>query len=140
MVGEAIEDAIDEVLIGDAARRRAEAGKPRRPLPVIGEEAMDVGSGDPAGGRHGPVRAPVLEAREGPLRRGRALRPADVHFVAAERRAFGKGDAAHRRQPLVRRHDGGDLEEAQALDRIPRRALDAVRVVDAPPQHLVAAA
>ena len=86
----------------------------------------------------GAVRPPVVEAQQRPLQR-RAARHAHVDLVAGDRRLAKCQAAADVAQLLLRLQRGLAVEQAEAVGAA-RRALDAGRVVQQAPEHLVAAA
>ena len=70
MIGEAVEDIVDQGLVGEIARARAPSSvEPARALAVVGEEAVHIGARSP--GRPPRRRRPraVVESREGPRAR-----------------------------------------------------------------------
>ena len=107
---ERVERALDRGVVGDAGRAGGEARKPGRALPVVGEQAVDIGADHAAVGRDRALGRSVGEPRKRP----RAVRPfghAHMHLVAGKRHAVG-GRAAHRfealfgRQTSFRRRSG----------------------------------
>ncbi len=86
MIGERVERALDRGLVADAARR-SEQSKPCGALAIVGEQPMHVGAGNLTAFRHRAVKLAIGEAKERTCA-VRAGRLADMHLVAAKRRAI----------------------------------------------------
>src|SRR6516225_5813682 len=99
---------------------------------------MQIAAGDAAIGGHGTFVAPILEPDEGPPTVWPLGAP-DMHLIAAQLSAARQMPAPHLGQVLVTRHFSRQIEETQSRHASPR-SLDAKRIIDPPPQHLIAAA
>src|ERR1700754_3643541 len=136
VVGERIESNFDPRLIGDGGRD-AEIGKPRLAKGIAREQAVDVGPLHPAVGRDVAVVA-ALDLQHWP-RAISALAAAEVNFVSPDGSAGRMVRAGNERCRLVVAHDGGDIEQAEALDGA-GTAVEAIGVSDGSAEHLVPAA
>ena len=133
-----IERALDLIVIGDIRFAGAEAGEPGRALPVVGEQAVDIGADDPAVGRNRAFGRAVGKPRKRP----RAIRALRSRPYASRSRKTARRRAVvprHRFEALVVRQRGCDFEQTEAFDRC-RRAFDAVGIGDRAAQHLITAA
>ncbi len=132
-----IKRPLDQIFIANIGWSRVETRKPRRALPVVGEQAVDISADHPAVGGDRALGRTVGEPRERP----RAILPfghAHVHLIAGKRHAIA-GRSGHGFEALVVRQRGCDVEKAEALDRR-RRAFNAAGIGDRVPEHLIAAA
>ena len=119
-----------------AAACAADELQPVLPLPVVGQQAVDVAARHAAVGACRAVDLAVAEPEQRPQRAGRA---ADMHLVSLERHGAIRGLAACLDQHLVAFEHRLDIEQAEAIDLL-RRPLDAMWIGDGAAQHLIAAA
>src|SRR6476659_3745795 len=129
MVGKRIERALNVRIVAWARRRAAEPVDPRAALGVIGEEAMQVGSGDTAVRRDRAIGPAVAEPHQRPRRIWSGAHPY-MHLITFDGRSVRNGRAADFSEHLFSGDDRVDLQQAQAWHR-PGRAFDALRIGDA---------
>src|SRR6476646_2959016 len=136
--GERIERALNVRIVAVARRRAAEPFDPRAALGVIGEESVQLWSVDTASRRDRAVGPAVAEPHQRPRGIWYGAHP-HMHLIAFDRRGIGNSRAADFGKRLLSGDDRVDLQQAQTWHRS-RRAFDAIRISDADPEHLIAAA
>src|SRR5690606_34680288 len=104
---------------------------------IAAEQAVQIAAHHPAVGRHRSIR-PAGQLEEWSCGIG-AGGGTDMYLIAGDRRAARTVTACALHQPLLRAHDGLEIEQSQALHRA-ARPIDAFGVVDPAAKHLVAAA
>src|SRR5690242_7766565 len=134
---EPIERPFDQVVVSDDGWARRQAVEPGGALTVIGEQAVDVCAEHAAVGRDRALRRAIVESRKWPRTIGPGSR-AHMHLVTGKRRAA-SGLAPDRLKPLAIGQNGFNLEQTKAGN-FSRRTLDALRVGNRAPQHLITAA
>src|SRR6202035_5711969 len=94
-----IQRLLDEIFIGDVWRARAKTRKPRRALPVVGKQAVDISADHPAISSDRTLGRTIGGLREW-LRAIFSVRHARVHFIAGKRSSIA-GRSGHRFEALV---------------------------------------
>src|SRR3984893_13539235 len=94
-----IQRLLDKIFIGDVWRTRTKTRKPRRALPVVGKQAVDISADHPAIGGDRTLERTMGEPREWP-RPILSFGQAHVHFVAGKRNAVA-GRSGHWFEALV---------------------------------------
>ena len=84
MLGQPVQHSLDFRFVLEARG----VAQPGGALTIVGEKAVDIGRADTAIGRHGAIGPPVGEGEQRPGAIG-SRGAADMHFIAAERRAAG---------------------------------------------------
>src|SRR6478735_8233135 len=107
---ERIERALNVRIVAVARRRAAEPFDPRAPLGVVGEEAMQVGSGDTAVPRYRAVSAAVAEPHQGPRGIWSGAHP-HMHLIAFDGRGIRNCRAADFGERLLSGDDSVDLQQ-----------------------------
>src|ERR1044072_6325150 len=92
MIGKQIERGVDIGFIVEAGRLSADESQPVLPLPVVGQQAMDVAAGHAAIAAHRTVSLAIAQAEQRPQR---ARGAADMYLLALEWHRAGGGLFVH---------------------------------------------
>src|SRR5690606_16667139 len=115
----------------------AEGREERGAEGIVAEQTVQIGAGDqPVAGAC--AFPPVSYGKERP-RAIRPARPAEMDFITGDRLASQDMPAGHRGHDLVALEHALDIEKPEAGDAA-GLSLAPLRIVDHPPEHLVAAA